>query len=101
MTHEYQYMVDFTLPTTLPEEFLHLIPHQRAKVNKLFREGKLINYALSLDHAKMWAIFNANNETDVMDLIEELPLTRFMQIRISMLTFFNSVTSEAPVFSLN
>ena len=101
MQHEYQYMVDFTLPKILSEEFLRRIPHQRAKVNKLFREGKLINYALSLDNSKMWAVINANSELDVLELITELPLTRFMKIHISMLTFFNSVDTEVPVFSNN
>ena len=101
MQHEYQYMVDFTLPKILSEEFLRLIPHQRAKVNRLFREGKLVNYALSLDNSKMWAVINANSELDVLELITEMPLTRFMKIHISMLTFFNSVDAEIPVFSNN
>ena len=94
-------MVDFTLPQILSEEFLKLIPQQRSKVNKLFREGKLINYALSLDHSKMWAVINANTETEVSDLLEELPLTRFMKFHVRMLTFYNSVGAESPVFSLN
>lgn len=94
-------MVDFTLPKILPEEFLRLIPQQRAKINKLFRDGKLINYALSIDNSKMWAIMNANSESEVMEFLTELPLTRFMQININILTFYNSVESETPIFSMN
>lgn len=94
-------MVDFTLPQILSEDFLKLIPQQRSKVNKLFREGKLANYALSLDHSKMWAVMNADNETEVEELLLELPLTRFMKFEVRMLTFFNSVGAEAPAFSLN
>ena len=94
-------MVDFTLPQILSEDFLKLIPQQRSKVNKLFREGKLANYALSLDHSKMWAVMNADNEKEVKDLLFELPLTRFMQFEVRMLTFFNSVGAESPVFSMN
>ncbi len=101
MNHEYQYMVDFTIPKILPEDFLQLIPHQRAKVNKLFREGKLINYALSLDNSKMWAVINANSEEDVACLLRELPLTRFMKYHVNMLTFYNSVGQEKQVFSMN
>lgn len=101
MNHEYQYMVDFTIPTILPEDFLQLIPHQRAKVNKLFREGKLINYALSLDNSKMWAVINANSEEDVACLLSELPLTRFMEYHVNMLTFYNAVGQEKQVFSMN
>lgn len=94
-------MVDFTLPKVLSEDFLQLIPHQRAKVNKLFRDGKLINYALSLDNKKIWATICANSELDVLQLISQLPLTRFMRYSISLLTFYSSVNSDAPVFSMN
>ncbi len=94
-------MVDFSLPKVLSEDFLRLIPHQRAKINKLFRDGRLINYALSLDNSKMWAIVSANSEIDVVEFLDQLPLTRFMQYKISMLTFYNSVHAEAPVFSMN
>ena len=96
-----QYMVDFTLPKILSEEFLRLIPAQRAKVNKLFRDGKLINYALSLDNSKMWAILHAGSELDVMEILSELPLTRFMKVKINTLTFYNTVNGETPVFSMN
>ncbi|HFA48908.1 MAG TPA: hypothetical protein ENJ95_07825 [Bacteroidetes bacterium] len=101
MTKEFQYMVDFKLPQLLSEDFLKLIPQQRSKIDKLFREGKLINYALSLDHSKMWAVVSANNETEVKDLLFELPLTRFMDFNINMLTLYNAVNGESPVFSLN
>ncbi|MBI5915874.1 MAG: hypothetical protein HY842_10885 [Bacteroidetes bacterium] len=85
----------------LTEDFLRQIPHQRAKVNKLFRDGKLINYALSLDNSKIWAIVNANSELDVLELISQLPLTRFMQYKINTLTFYSAVNADAPVFSMN
>lgn len=94
-------MVDFRLPTSLSEDFLKLIPYQRNKINKLFREGKLINYALSLDHSKMWAVLAASSESEVKDLLLELPLTQFMEFDINMLTLYNSVNNESPAFSLN
>ena len=101
MQQEYQFMVDFSLPKVLPEEFLRQIPHQRAKVNKLFRDGKLVNYALSLDNSKIWATINANSELDVLQLISQLPLTRFMKYQINLLTFYSAVNADAPVFSMN
>ncbi|HMR43852.1 MAG TPA: muconolactone Delta-isomerase family protein [Saprospiraceae bacterium] len=101
MQADYQFMVDFTMPEMLTEEFMGLLPFQRAKVNRLFREGKLINYALSLENSKLWAVFNANSEMEVMEIIAELPLTKFMKISISMLTFYNSLTEETPAFSMN
>ncbi|MCF8245480.1 MAG: hypothetical protein K9J37_13395 [Saprospiraceae bacterium] len=101
MQQEYQFMVDFTLPKVLSEEFLRQIPHQRAKVNKLFRDGKLVNYALSLDNSKIWATINANSELDVLQFISQLPLTRFMKYQINLLTFYSAVNADSPVFSMN
>ena len=101
MQKEFQYMVDFRLPTILSEDFLKLIPFQRNKINKLFREGKLINYALSLDHSKMWAVVAARSESEVKDVLFELPLTRFMDFDINMLTFYNAVNADSHAFSLN
>lgn len=94
-------MVDFTLPEVLTEEFMELIPYQRVVVNKYFEEGKLLNYALSLENSKLWAIFSANSELNVMDLIADLPLTSFMSVEISMLTFYNTMDPATPSFSMN
>jgi len=101
MRSDYQFMVDFTLPDTLTEEFMEKIPHQRAKVNRLLREGKLVNYALSLETSKMWAVFNADSEWQVKEMLDTLPLSKFMEAHVSTLTFYNSLEEEIPVFSMN
>lgn len=101
MNTEHQFMVDFTLPRELSEEFLDLIPYQRNIVNKYFSEGKLVNYALSLENAKLWAIFNADSELEVMEMIVDFPLTKFMHVEICMLSMYNAPTPAAANFSLN
>lgn len=101
MNAEYQFMVEFTLPEVLSDEFLELIPYQRASVNKLFVEGKLVNYALSLETSKLWAVFNAKSEMDVLHMIADLPLTEFMSVNISILTFYNTLEPHVFNFSSN
>jgi muconolactone delta-isomerase len=96
-----QYMVDFTLPQDLPEDFVSRIPQQRDAVNRLLQEGKLLNYALSLENAKLWAVFSVQSEPELMEIVQRLPLTRFMKVRINELTFYNAATTFAPVFSVN
>lgn len=96
-----QYMVDFTLPSDLSEEFVQKIPAQRNMVNRLISEGKILNYALSLQHSKLWAVFAAESETDLMELVHRLPLTRYMQVNISELTFYNASNPVTPAFSAN
>lgn len=93
-------MVDFTLPRELSREFMDLIPFQRAVVDRYLSDGSLVNYALALEQAKLWAIFNANSEMEVLEMLTDFPLTPFMQIEINELTSFS--TAEAtPAFSLN
>ncbi len=96
-----QYMVDFTLPNELPEEFVTNIPRQRNAVNRLLGEGKILNYALSLENSKLWVVFSASSETELLEMVQGLPLTRYMKIRISELTFYNASNPYAPVFSIN
>lgn len=94
-------MVDFTLPTDLPEEFVNKIPQQRDLVNRLLTEGKILNYALSLENSKLWVVFAATSETELMEMVHRLPLTRYMKVRVSELTFFNAHHSFVPAFSVN
>ncbi len=101
MQTDFQFMVDFTLPEVINEAFMDLIPYQRAVVNKYFKEGKLLNYALSLENSKLWAVFTATSELEVMDLIADLPLTSYMSVEISMLTFYNNMDPALPQFSVN
>ncbi len=96
-----QYMVDFTLPTDLPEEFVNKIPQQRSMVNRLLTEGKILNYALSLENSKLWVVFVAQSEAELMEMVHRLPLTRYMKVRVNELTFYNSVNAFVPAFSVN
>lgn len=94
-------MADFTMPDVLTEEFMDLIPHQRARIDQYFKEGCLMNYAVSLEKGKFWAVFSANSEMDVMELIINMPLTKLMEVEITMLTFYNTNAEKMPAFSLN
>ena len=96
-----QYMVDFTLPTELPEDFVNSIPRQRAAVNRLLGEGKILNYALSLENSKLWVVFSASSEAELMEMVQRLPLTRYMKVLVSELTFYNASNPYSPAFSVN
>lgn len=102
MTNDvYHYMVDFTMPEVLTERFTSYIPEQRAMVNKYFSDGKLVSYSVSLEKLKVWAVFVAESEEEVVKLIRAMPLTRYMRYDISVLTFYNIMTTKVPNFSVN
>jgi muconolactone delta-isomerase len=96
-----QYMVDFTLPKEMSEAFVSLIPRQRSLVNSLLGAGKLLQYALSLENGKLWAIFSVESLEELEEIINGLPLTPFMKWRISELTFYNAAHPFVPAFSVN
>jgi len=101
MNTVYQFMVDFTMPTSLSIEFKDLIPYQKMVVERFFDEGKLSTYAQSFETSKLWAIFNANNEMEVMNMLADLPLTAFMKVDINMLSAFSTAETYLPQFSMN
>jgi len=100
MSNIRHYMVDFTMDEPLSEEFFDLVSYQRAAVNRYFQEGKLAHYALCIEKSKLWLIIAAESQVEVVEIIENLPLSRFMEYDIHLLSQLDSYTVR-PVFSLN
>ncbi len=101
MYYESHFMVDFTLPEELNDEFFDLLPLQDEVVNQYLSKGKLLHYALSLENGKLWAIFSANSELEIREMLLDFPLTRFLQLEVNLLTSYNTVHAGAVQFSLN
>lgn len=98
--HLRHYMVEFTVPTPFPQELYHLIPKQRGTVNDLFTSGKLVSYTLTMDLTKLWVIFLASTESELINLVDKLPLTSYMDYDYSELRFHQSL-KLLPTMSLN
>jgi muconolactone delta-isomerase len=96
-----QYLVDLDLPDELTDEFLSLIPHQRAHINKMMADGVLNSYALSSDRTKVWAIIVAESEMEVDNVLQTMPLFDYMESTIYELAFYNVAGSGLPAISLN
>lgn len=95
-----QYMVEFKVPYPITEEIISLIPEQREVVEKLFTGGKLVIYSLAEDRSKLWAIFVASTESELLKLIDRLPLSSIMEFNYHQLMFHQSV-QLLPALSLN
>lgn len=96
-----QYMVEFDLPTVMDEGFANRIPAQRTKVEELMERGFLLSYSLSVDRQKLWCVFKADSETEVLESVAEFPLIKYMTPMITELMFHNMVAARIPLFSLN
>ena len=100
MKKEYQFMVDFTLINKFNDDLSNFLPYQKTVVKKYFSQGKLLNYALSLEKSKAWAIFSAPSMKEVIKLVIDFPMTRFTKYEIIKLSQYNISTSKHE-FSLN
>jgi len=95
-----QYMVEFRVPDPITQEIISLIPDQREVVETLFTGGKLVIYSLAQDRSKLWAIFVASSESELLNLIDRLPLSSYMDYDYHQLMFHQSV-QLLPALSLN
>jgi muconolactone delta-isomerase len=96
-----QFMIDIVLPRIVTQEFISLIPNQRAEVNRLIEEGKIIAYTLTLTRSKLWAIVVADDEEEVLEILSFFPLLKFMRFDIHPLAFHQSISLGMPMISLN
>lgn len=95
------YMVTIKLPVKLSEDFIKLIPNQRAHIDKLMDEGKVLQYSLANDRSVLWVTVIAESEEKVLKLLEAFPLFEHMNPVIRELAFHNSVSNELPKLIMN
>ncbi len=85
------YMVDVELPEYLDEELVSLLSYQRMTVNRMMEKGVISTYAHSMDRFKLWISLSAQSERQVKEILQKMPLYKYMSVRVHELAF-----SEAP-----
>ena len=100
MEENKQYMVEFDVYYQIDGDFEAKIPSQRNAISLLFEQGKLLSYSLSKERTKLWGVFLVSSESELIQLIEKLPLTPYMDYDYSELLFHNGL-SLIPSMSLN
>lgn len=99
MEKYYKYMVECKLaPFSI--EMQEQIPRQRMIVDRLFSQGVLINYTLASDRSKLWIVIQANSESELLQYIESLPMTKYSDYNYSEIMFHDS-SQFIPSISLN
>jgi hypothetical protein len=92
-------MVYFIVPP-LTDEMIAVVPRQRHTLQQFMLDKKIYSYSLSVDRSKLWAVVNADSEDDLIDIIEGLPMTKFLKYHYSELMFHNAA-QILPSLSLN
>jgi muconolactone delta-isomerase len=96
-----EYMVTITFPKDIDDEFMALVPRQRAMVNELMGKGIITSYSLSSNRQTLWVTLVADSEARVLAMIHQMPLFRFMEFEIQELMFHNAPAFARQTFSLN
>lgn len=97
----YDFMVDFTIPSSLTDEFIERVPRQRKLIEKYMKNKKILSYALSLESQRMWIMFQVHSEFELMQLIAALPLTPLMEFEIAPLAVVNVANNTHNEICLN
>jgi hypothetical protein len=95
------YMVTAVFPPALSDEFLSIIPEQRAQVDKLLQNGTLRSYAVAKDRSFLWTIVVAGSEAEATAVVDAFPLRKFMTVRVTELLFASAPAAVLPQMSLN
>jgi muconolactone delta-isomerase len=96
-----QFLVEFDIPAEPDQRFFDLIPEQREQINKMMMGNKIVSYSLNADRTRLWCIFNADSEYEVMEIMNEFPLIDYMTPNIHPLMFHNATVATMPAFSKN
>ncbi len=95
----HQYMVVFEVPP-LTEDLLDMVPEQKEVLDNFFTQGKLLSYSFSLDQTMLWAVIMASSESELILIIDLLPMTPYMVYDYHELMVHNTV-HLLPSMSLN
>lgn len=94
-------MIEIDLPVPFAQEFISLVPEQRALINNLMNEKIVTSYAVSIEDGKLWTTMLAASEDEVVDILITFPIIDQVEYKISKLAFHNITGSITSQFSLN
>lgn len=81
-------------------EMEEMVPRQRLVVDRLFDQGVLITYTLAANRSKLWAVFQADSESELLSYIDSLPMTKYSDYTYNEIMFHDS-SQFIPSISLN
>ena len=95
------YLFQFELPE-FTQEITAVIPKHREHINKLFAEGRILSYSVSIHRNLIWCVINAEDEQEAMEMVLAFPLyPQFTDVVCHPLLFHNTIPTAIPGISLN
>jgi|694.fasta_scaffold24620_3 hypothetical protein len=95
------FMAELWLPQPLNDEFYALIPRHRKMVNDLIERGIVNSYTVDENRTKIWILFSASEESEVLAHLKNLPIFRFVKVEIFKLFIADGDIFRLPKVNLN
>jgi hypothetical protein len=84
------------------DEIAATVPIHRVHINKLFAEGRILSYSVSIHRNMLWCVVNAEDEQEAMEMVLAFPLYQyFTEVSCHPLLFHNTLPATVPGISLN
>jgi muconolactone delta-isomerase len=96
-----KFMVTLSFPPFISDDFIALIPRQRAMIVKMLSSGKLANFSLNDQRTNAWMVVNAKTEEEVEQLLERFPMYEYFQFEIERLILHDTAFMGLPKVVLN
>jgi len=96
-----EYMIVVRFIASFDQEFVALIPDQRAQINRLMEKGIITSYSLSADRGTLWVTLLATSLEAIEKTLRMMPLFKFMRYDVIELMFHNSPIHAQMHFSMN
>jgi len=86
----------------MTDDVMAVVPKHREHINKLFAEGRILSYSVSIHRNMIWCVINAEEEQEAMEMVIAFPLYRyFLDVSCHPLLFHNTLPATLPGISLN
>ncbi|MCW3122653.1 MAG: hypothetical protein JWQ38_2145 [Flavipsychrobacter sp.] len=84
------------------DDLAAVVPFHREHINKLFSEGRILSYSVSIHRNLIWCVINAEEEQEAMEMVLAFPLyPHFVEVSCHPLLFHNTLPATLPGISLN
>lgn len=95
------YLFQFEL-SELTDDLVAVIPMHRLHINRLFSQGRILSYSVSIHRNLIWCVINSEDEQEAMELALAFPLYQyFTEVSCHPLLFHNTLPATLPGMSLN
>ena len=94
-------MVTITLPSHFTEDYMKLIPRQRAMIVEMLSNGKLASFSLNRDRSVAWMVATAKDQEALYIMLGKFPMHKYFEYEVNELILHDTQFMGLPKVVLN